>query len=424
MKFYFADGIKLCVYDDGKVTAYDSQYIENYKNNLQSIARSHSWKHSGQGAIFRGDTMPDSAMNGGFACSIEGVYPTANGLCYSACCDDSCGVYRKTEIVNNNTNQDKKEYASTQNPAQGLFEPSYSAQANKEEHIVNSNEKRFIGGIANGDYLVCSAYHDPFVSDIAMFDLKTDNYRTLTEGDTQDADPFYTPQTGDIYFVSRGVGRDAKGHFVRYSPAEILRLHLADMVIDPLYTSSVGNLKKPIPYNGKLFAVELSDKKKGANPLLEIVLIPYRILQSIVNFINLFVSAFTGKSLTSGGANPAKGRDTDGRQLFIKGNLVKVDEELKRNARRKDGEGGFIPYTWTLKNLTDNKVIAHGVADYDIDENGTIIYTNGKHIYAIENGVKRKLCQTDSCLTLSFYHNDLVKNDAIDTVFKDDGFFD
>ncbi len=137
---------------------------------------------------------------------------------------------------------------------------------------------------------------------------------------------------------------------------------------------------------------------------MEIILIPFRIIQALVNFINVFVTAFTGKSLASGGSNPAKGRKYDSREEFVKGNLINVDKQLKTNARKDKDGYGFIPLSWQIIEAESGKVIKSGIADYDITDDGTFIATNGKRIFAVKDGKSVKLCDTERCLTVSCRH--------------------
>ena len=136
---------------------------------------------------------------------------------------------------------------------------------------------------------------------------------------------------------------------------------------------------------------------------VEILLIPYRIIQAIVMFVQAFVTMFTGKSMTSGGSNPARGRETDSRKLFVDGNLIEAEKELKRNKRFKDKEYGFIPMSWKLVKIENGKAvpIKSGICDFDLCEDGGIYCTNGKHVFYIKDGKTVKVADADLCLSVS-----------------------
>lgn len=378
-KFAFADGEEICICDEGKVTRYKSAYIERYKDNAQSSARSQEWKKSGEGAIFRGDVMDERELV--FESNISGVFPTDN--------DD--------EVV----------YSFTVNQTSGIYKKNLADEKTPETHVINSNNLQFIGGCLNAESgkLVTSVKRGYYNSDIAVFDLESGDYKTVTDGDTLDEDPFVSPDDSNIiYFSSRGVGRDSHGEFAGLSPASVYKLDLHRMDLQEIVSSPKYSYYKPVYYGGKLYAIKAPAKEKKGNPLLEIILIPWRILQGIVGFINVFVTAFSGKSMTEGGANPARGRDYDSREIEIRGNLIDVEKQRKKNAGKKNSDSGFVPLSWQLVEVESDEVIKSGVADFDICEDGTIIATNGTRIFEIKDGKSKKVCDADFCIRVNCKH--------------------
>lgn len=388
-KFLFADGSEICLYEDGKVSKFPSKFIENYKANAESIERSKSWKHSGEGAQFRGDvrlnegkTVFESSINGLFIADEE------KEIIYSFEINQTSGIYRK----------------------------NLADEKGGEAHIITSIDSSFKDGSfdARSGMLALSVQRNFVNSDIAIFDVAKGDYKTVTDGDTLDSEPFISPDNANIiYFSSRGVGRDSSGNFACFSPSSIYRLDLDAVEAVEIKSDEKFSYLKPVEYNGKLYAIKTPGKEKGENPLLEIILIPFRIIQAIANFVNVFVRAFTGKSLASGGNNPTKGREYDSRREFIKGNLINVEKEMQKN-RKKGGDFGFIPLSWQLIEVESGNVIKSGIADYDIAPDGTIICTNGKHIFAIRDGKTQKLCNTECCIKVSCYHDSQIKSDLFD----------
>lgn len=197
-------------------------------------------------------------------------------------------------------------------------------------------------------------------------------------------------------------------HILSSSDSEILTLHrgaentYAVTVRGDGVTSHIG-IKPKQAADGTVYCIQRPNKeKRGGNPLLEIVLIPYRIVQAIVMFVQAFVTMFTG-SMTSGGSNPARGRETDSRKLFVDGNLIEAEKELKRNKRFKDKEYGFIPMSWKLVKIENGKAvpIKSGVCDFDLCKDGGLYCTNGKHIFYIKDGKAVKVADADMCLSVS-----------------------
>ncbi|MBD5632143.1 MAG: hypothetical protein HDP34_02795 [Clostridia bacterium] len=389
MRFVFADGEKICLYDDGKVTEYPSKFIEKYKENALNAERAKSWKRSGEGAQFRGDVRPgeDEVT---FKSSVNGIHLSSD----------------ENELV----------YSFTVNGTSGIYKKRLDDEKVDEAHVINSLDMEFLSGCmdAVSDTLVLSVRRNYSNSDIAVFDVKSGDYKFVTEGDTLDEDPYISPDDGNIvYFSSRGVGRDSSGSFVGYSPAAICKLDLGKVDVEEVKCLEKYNLVKPVYHNGKLYAIKTPLKEKGANPLVEIALIPFRIVQAIANFINVFVRAFTGKSLASGGNNPTKARDYDSRKEYVKGNLINVEKELKKNKKRGE-DYGFIPLSWQLIEVESGEVIKSGIADYDILSDGTIIATNGRRVFAIKDKTCTKLCNTDCCLKVSCRHESVKKTDLFD----------
>ncbi len=389
MKFLFADGQKICLYIDGQVKEYPSKFIEKYKENALNCERAKSWKHSGEGAQFRGDIRPgeegvkiNSSLNGLYFLSDE------NEIAYSFSVNDTSGVYKKRL-------DDEKA---------------------QESHVINSLDTEFLNGCmdAGSDTLVLSVRRNYVNSDLAVMDVKSGDLKTVTEGDTLDEDPYISPENGNkIYFSTRGAGRDSSGSFISYSPASICRLDLNEMTVEEIKSSEKFNYFKPVYHGGKLYAIKTPLKEKGANPLIEIALIPFRIVQALANFVNVFVRAFTGKSLASGGSNPTKQRDYDSRKEFVKGNLINVEKESKKNKKR-GGDYGFIPLGWQLVEVESDKVIKCGIADFDIAEDGTIIATNGRRLFAINGENCKKIYNTDCCLKVACMHKTDKKTDLFE----------
>ena len=244
--------------------------------------------------------------------------------------------------------------------------------------------------------------------------MKSGDYKVITDGDTLDTDPYISPDDGNIiYFSSRGVGRDNHGEFVEYSPSVICRLDLSSMTIDEITPPAGYSYFKPVLHGGKLYAIKAPLKEKRRNGFVEFLLFPWRILQGIANLINIFVTATTGKSLTEGGTNPARGRDYDSRKIVLSGNLIDVDKQLKKNASKKDSDYGFIPKSWQLIEVESGNIIKSGIGDFDIAEDGTIIATNGRRIFEIKDGKSRKICNADFCIRVNCRHSSKKKQDSL-----------
>lgn len=376
-KFIFSDGQQICYYNCGAVKKQPSKFIENYVSSSQEIYKAKKWKQTGDGAQFRGDITYDNNIK--FDYSINGIFPSQI----------------EGEVF----------YSFTVNETSGIYKKDFNSEKNEESHVINSLDINFGDGSFNVDInkLAITLKRNDFNSDVALFDIKTGDYYTFTDGDTLDEDPFINPtKPNEIYFSSRGVGRTANGDFSEFAPAAICKLDIDALTVDYVLSDAKYSYLKPKIYNGKLYAIRTPSKVKSENPLLEIILIPVRFVQAIANLLNIFIHAFTGKSITSGGANPAKGRKYNSKKTYVAGNLINVDKELKKNASKKDSDYGFIPLSWQLIEVDSGTVIKSGVCDYDVADDGSVLVTNGKRIIEIKDGKSKKLFNCDYCLKVAY----------------------
>jgi hypothetical protein len=110
-----------------------------------------------------------------------------------------------------------------------------------------------------------------------------------------------------------------------------------------------------------------------------VLLFPFRLLYAVVQYLNYFSAAYTGRKLTSSGA---KGREMDLKQMMIWGNLVRAQQP--RTA--EEASADLVPKSWQLCRSRPNgetEVLANAVLAYDIDAEGRIVYTNGNAVFLL-----------------------------------------
>lgn len=379
-KFVFTDGDKIGVFDGEKTALYESEYILRYREYSETRVKNDEWKYTGEGARFRGDYDTYRAKKETVRAYINSVQIEGEKVVYAFTVNGSSGVYRK----------------------------DVADEKAREEHILSSSDSEILTlhRGAENTYAV-TVRGDGVTSHIGILYGASSELKTLTDGDTRDQNAYFSAtERNTLLFDSAGVGRDADGNFSgKYAPAVICSLDLGTMEIKEIFGEKELSCTKPKQAaDGTVYCIQRPNKeKRGGNPLLEIVLIPYRIVQAIVMFVQAFVTMFTGKSMTSGGSNPARGRETDSRKLFVDGNLIEAEKELKRNKRFKDKEYGFIPMSWKLVKIENGKAvpIKSGVCDFDLCKDGGLYCTNGKHIFYIKDGKTVKVADADMCLSVS-----------------------
>lgn len=387
MKFVFSDGEQLGVYKDGAVQKFESNYIVHYRETAVRSAKTKEWKTQGHAA----ELMEEGYLFGGrgetsVTAAIHGVALTEdeNRIVYAFSVNDSSGIYSK------------------------LLDDEIRTEA----HIVSANDVEFMSVSYNSDGEMLAAVQvDSVTSRIALFPKGSGDYKCITGGDSLDENPSFDRSGSAVLFNSYGVGRDGNNNFIEYMPSEIYRLNLSTLDVEAIASDPKYSYIKPLSdADGNVYCIKKPNRERsGGNPLVEVLLIPVRIVQAIAGFISTFVMCFSGKSLVSGsavdsGGGAAKNGKRDARKVFINNNLLNVDKELKKNKKQEDY--GFIPSSWKLVKLARGgeaeKELASGVADFClVEENGKkeFVYTNGKHIFSVEEGQKRKkLTDVDFCL--------------------------
>lgn len=380
-KLAFADGEKLGVIENGKVTYFESGYITRYRDYVTNRARNDEWKVSGEGARFRGDADLYAARDEGIYAYINGVDWDGEKLLYAFTINNSSGVYRKDVV----------------------------SEKAPEEHIFSASDTEILSVHLVGNSIAVTVRSSDVTSEIGTLDAKSSELRTLTGGDARDANArFSAKNPAEILFDSAGVGRTANGEFTgKYAPSVIYSLHRDTLELTERKGDGKWSYIKPKEDGaGNLYCIRRPNKEKGSgNLFLDIILFPFRILKAIFGFLQAFTMIFGNTSLTSaseGGNNPTKGRKTDTRKLYVDGKLLDAEKEQKQNKKFKDREYGFIPASWKLVKCGDSdEVVASGVCDFALGENGAIYYTDGRHIYRKQNGKETKLTNTECCLAIA-----------------------
>lgn len=378
MQFVYSDGLRL-VLDDGQPISRESDYLTNYIAQTQRMNDAKQWKSSGYGASFRGETQDRHP---------ERVEAFVNSL---AVLDE------KTVL-----------YSFTVNEMSGLYKKDFTREKDGEAHVVHSNNTEFLGLDYNErtDTAVCTVKTDSVCANLALVDMKTNDYRVVTGGDSKDYNPsFSRAKANTVLFDSCGVGRDYNGTFVRYAPAAVASLNTLTMEITEIKSSDKYSYVCPKDdEQGNLYCIRrpVAEKKKR-NLFIDILLIPWRLLQAIYYFLESFVLLFTGKTFTEKNQNPTKGRERNSQQILIDGNKIEADKEFKRNQRNKDKLAGFIPYSWQLIKLTDggDEIIKKGIAAFDVCPDGALVCTNGKHVFRIADGKTEKIASGTAILKVA-----------------------
>jgi hypothetical protein len=116
---------------------------------------------------------------------------------------------------------------------------------------------------------------------------------------------------------------------------------------------------------------------------LDLVLLPFRLLYALFQFLNFFTVRYTGNTLTTTGN--ARQKHADIRKMMVWGNMLDAD---KAADRADDGTPALVPKSWELvrrhKDSSTEEVVSKGVLCYDLYSDGSVLYSNGSGIYRVD----------------------------------------
>lgn len=391
LKILFNDGLIFKTFEDGKILEYGCDFHDNYIDTARRAAKNSEWKTQGSGARFMG------------------VYEDANA-------NPDNGIFSYFNSVDFFKNSENIIYSITVDRVSGIFTKDLTADKDSEGHIIHSAELVFNGAYPSPDgKKIVTCIKDNYVnSHLAVYDVMTNDYFTVTDGDSADFDAIISVRDSSlIYFSSKGAGRNTDGEFIKYSTSSIFTYDIDSGNLEEILSDNAKSLVKPKDdKDGNLYYIIKPEKEKRRSffgTLLDIILIPWKLFKALFNFIELFTTMFTGKGFSEKSNNPAKTRDKSPKEIFIEDNLINANEEYKNNLRHKDKFAGIAPWSWQLvkRDPSGNVTpIKNGVIDYCVSDSGDIVFTNGKHVILIDkDGNTRKIADANLCTKVSAWEN-------------------
>lgn len=353
-------------------------YLEKYKANRETIRRKNAWKTEGMGAAFRG-IHPEHAPGPGEIDARAAV----NGLCFA----------KDGKIL----------YSLSVDSYSGIFLKNPTDDAETEGHIIHDTKTSFL----NLDYrpetdeIVVSVQDSPWERHLALFEPKSSRYRKVTEGDCVDENPVWGKGArGSIYYDSAGVGKDGAGRFLEVGEKVINRLDLDTGTIRELVTLPKHDCILPrVDREGTLYFIKRPYRKPGTKTLSfkDFLLIPYRLGRAIYSWLQFFSMRYTGEPLSSAGPDPTRSKNKDPKEIFLNGNMINAEQALKENRAKGDAFPGIAPRSWELtRRENDGRLtcLKKGVLDFDLTENGEIVFSNGKYLIRMDSTGKEQSIET------------------------------
>ncbi len=383
MKFnYIANG-RLYTYANGKSSEITSRVLDSYLKKVRDTAGRNEWKYTGEGAAFRGAYQPGMDAESRVSSVSSHIFcaDTYNGeLVYSLMIDRSSGIYSRRE------------------------------DSDTDGIVISSGDTAYRDFDIDGKRMVLtSAFAGE--SHVGVLDIGSTSCRVYTEGHTWDSQPAWSATDANkIYFCCAGLPLDdgekekieptmsyaqIMTHMftsVRTSalrgPSSICLLDIERGDMDELLCDDRYDYTSPqSTRDGSLYYIQKPYKQQenggdGLGCFLDALALPFRLVGALFGFLNVFFAKYSGKTLT----NSVGTKQRDEEKIFIDGNLINAEKELRANKSHGDANPGIIPRTWELHRLGadgSDTLIKRGVIAFRVCEGGDILVSNGSAILRI-----------------------------------------
>lgn len=374
---YLAAG-KLHVQDgNGTAQIVESQFGQSMRQRMLELHQRYEWKTAGRGAQF---------MRGG-------------GALWGMGDRDPAEIPIRITGVTRGSRSGELFYALTTPEVGGLFR----VRDGVEQRLFHTNDYRVSDtAYGLGDRIACVCNHRNGSSTIAVIGADGSGMAEVTQGDTQDESPTWT-SANEIVYQSAGMARTPGGYAVGRGPFAIQKLDIEGGQVTTLAQDPHFDLLGPkVAADGTLYYIRrpyqtLTPKMNPLRVALDFVLLPFRLLYAIFQYINFFSMRYTGKTLTAAGGTAQ--READVRQMMIWGNLINA----QKAARETNGDDApaLVPKTWELVKQDASgatEVLERGVVHFDLCPDGSLLYSNGSALFLRQANGKTERLLKDSLI--------------------------
>jgi hypothetical protein len=270
----------------------------------------------------------------------------------------------------------------------GLF--SYDVASGHEERLLHRQQLQLddLCLAQSGETIFCTLRGRGGASHIATMRTSGDGLRELTGGDTIDSAP--TPVPGDentVIYQSAGIGRDQQGGWAAIGHVTLQELNIATGRITPVLEDPRYDFLSPrVAPDGALFFIRRPyepPQYKAGNVVLDTVLFPFRLLRAVFHYLNFFSLMYSRKPLTGAGGVPMQ---ADLKNIVLQGKRIDAERALRKEASI-GGIPSLVPSSWQLVRRTRNggeAVVACNVSSFDVTPGGTVVYSNGRGLFALD----------------------------------------
>jgi len=240
----------------------------------------------------------------------------------------------------------------------------------------------------DGHKLLCAQHARNGAANIVVMDADGSNYRELTGGDTVDTAPSWVPGQADaVLFQSSGLARNPAGFVLAQGPTSI---QMADTAAGSLTViledPRLDFLQPRVGANGFLYFIRRpyeTPRYGMENALTDALMFPFRLLRALFHYLNFFSLMYTRKPLITA-SGPAVQADL--KEILIKGKRLDAEAALRAGVLL-NGVPSLVPASWELicrSPQGEEHVLASHVTSFDIASDGTILFSNGYGVFALE----------------------------------------
>ena len=285
----------------------------------------------------------------------------------------------------------------------GLFE--YDLAHEKEKRLVHKQQLALddLRISPDGRRLLCAQHAANGAANIVGMDVNGDNLVEMTSGDTVDAAPSWVPdQKNAILFQSSGLARNEAGFVLAQGPTSI---QMADTTTGTLTTvledPRQDFLQPRVGPDGSLYFIRRpyeAPRYGVGSAIADTLLFPFRLLRAIFHYLNFFSLMYTRKPLTTA-SGPAMQADL--KNILVKGKRLDAEAALRSHARL-NGVPSLVPSSWQLIRRSPEgreHVLAKNVASFDFAWDGTILFSNGYGVFALDTANRPRILLKDKLIT-------------------------
>lgn len=407
MKLYYIADEKMYCFDGKKTQELKSTVLTGYTERLYYNAKAQEWKTQGSGAHFTDTYDPYTAEDRLQNISVftDCIVPTEDGVLFTQTIDGVSGLYIQKDGA--------------------------------DDGIIFSDNALMYSDfdLYRNQIVIVTKYAGE--SHIAVCPQNSVYVHTLTEGETLDSHPVWSRfEENVIYYSSQGLEicapRDrneekdtsAMGRMMaanqrierNIGPAAIYRFDTAQGEITELLTNEKFDYLRPkTDKDGNLYFIKKPYRPAEKQPfgalgcLLDILLFPFRLCRALLGFLNIFSMVYSGKGIRKSSSAAAKYKDD--RSVYLDGNMINAEKELKNNQRQGDKYPGIVPRSYELCRIAPNgetTTLKKGVLAFTVAKDG-IYYSNGSAILRLEpNGEETLITKADRATQLALFEEELV----------------